>query len=172
MKQVFETDLPGIGKKYTIETPQEERFVLVAHRTGRRELFRFRPEDETPDICLEMDEDTARKMGTLLAGTYFETAPEERTSLVMKEMSIEWLELPEPSTYDGKTIGDLEIRRRTGASLVAVVRKDRVMPSPGPDQELRSCDRLMAIGTAEQVRALVAYLCEGKACTLNLDTSH
>jgi K+/H+ antiporter YhaU regulatory subunit KhtT len=55
----------------------------------------------------------------------------------------------------GKTIGDLRIRTSTGASIVAVVRGEEVVPNPGPEIALRAGDLVGVLGTPEQRAAFM-----------------
>jgi CPA2 family monovalent cation:H+ antiporter-2 len=75
-----------------------------------------------------------------------------------REIETEWVRLPESDTVAGKTIGELRIRSGTGASIVAVVRGEEVMPNPGPEVALRAGDLVGVLGTPDQratFRALV-----------------
>jgi monovalent cation:H+ antiporter-2, CPA2 family len=78
-------------------------------------------------------------------------------------IEIEWVRLPEgyaPDTDDlesptkrgllGHTIGDLGVRSETGASILAVVRGDEVIPNPGADLVLQDGDAVGVLGTPEQ----------------------
>jgi len=51
--------------------------------------------------------------------------------------------------FSGKTIINSGIREKTGCSILAVRREDRLMTSPAPDITLQEKDELYAIGTAE-----------------------
>lgn len=70
----------------------------------------------------------------------------------------DWIELPDKCDILGRTIGDLHIRGRTGASIVALVRGDEVVTNPGPDLELAPGDTLSVLGTAEQRSAFLALI--------------
>jgi monovalent cation:H+ antiporter-2, CPA2 family len=65
----------------------------------------------------------------------------------------EWLRLPRGSATVGKTIGELEVRSRTGASVVAVVREGEVLPNPGPEVVLQADDVVGVLGTPDQQAA-------------------
>jgi len=36
---VYESDLPGVGKKFEIELDNGEHLVIVTHNTGKREVY-------------------------------------------------------------------------------------------------------------------------------------
>lgn len=65
----------------------------------------------------------------------------------------EWVRLKRGSNLSGKNIGESEIRARTGVSVVAVVREEEILPSPGPETMLESGDVLGVLGTIEQRRS-------------------
>lgn len=52
----------------------------------------------------------------------------------------------------GRTIGDVDIRARTGATVVAIERDDDVLTDVGPDTRIGTDDRLVVAGTDESVR--------------------
>jgi CPA2 family monovalent cation:H+ antiporter-2 len=73
-----------------------------------------------------------------------------------REIETEWIRLPESDSVVNKTIGDLRIRSSTGASIVAVVRGEEVMPNPGPEVALRVGDLVGVLGTPDQRTAFRA----------------
>jgi CPA2 family monovalent cation:H+ antiporter-2 len=77
-----------------------------------------------------------------------------------REIETEWVRLPESDAVAGKTIGDLGIRSTTGASIVAVVRGEEVMPNPGPEITLRAGDLVGVLGSPDQ-RATFRALANG-----------
>jgi CPA2 family monovalent cation:H+ antiporter-2 len=66
--------------------------------------------------------------------------------------------VPTGSSADGESLRDLDLRRRTGATVVAVRRGDDVTANPDPGFTLAGGDLLVLLGTAAaatEVRALV-----------------
>jgi CPA2 family monovalent cation:H+ antiporter-2 len=86
-------------------------------------------------------------------------------------IEVEWVRLPEvqvpgknetESGLLGHTIGDLGVRSETGASILAVVRGDEVIPNPGADLALEAGDAVGVLGTPEQ-RAAFRAIAGGNA---------
>ena len=72
----------------------------------------------------------------------------------------DWIEIPKNSALAGRDIGELGVRARTGASIVALVRGDEAITNPGPDLTLEPGDSVSVVGTAEQRAAFIALLDE------------
>jgi monovalent cation:H+ antiporter-2, CPA2 family len=70
----------------------------------------------------------------------------------------EWVRLPEDGALAGRTIGELEIRTSTGASIVAVVRGEHVLPNPGPEATLQAGDLVGVLGTPDHRAAFRALM--------------
>lgn len=71
--------------------------------------------------------------------------------------------LPKTSSACGKTIAELNLRRETGATIIAVVRDRQPNTNPGADYALEASDVLVMVGAHEQLR---------RARTLLEATSH
>ncbi len=67
-----------------------------------------------------------------------------------REIETEWIRLPEASPLNGRTIGELEVRTKTGASIVAIVRDELVLTNPGPDARFEPGDLVGVLGTPDQ----------------------
>jgi K+/H+ antiporter YhaU regulatory subunit KhtT len=58
----------------------------------------------------------------------------------------------------GRTLADLHLRRRTGASVIAVVRGERSYPNPSPEIDLETGDVLVLVGNHQQIDRAFAFL--------------
>lgn len=77
---------------------------------------------------------------------------------VAQGVEIEWLSVPSQSHLVGRTLADGRIRRRTGASVVAVRNEGGLRSNPSPDYGIQAGDLLGILGTGEErsaVRALI-----------------
>lgn len=71
------------------------------------------------------------------------------------DMRFEEIEVTEACGQAGKTIRDLHVRKATGAVIIARRRKDGSFDTtPSPDESLECGDVLIAVGTAQELRAL------------------
>ena len=150
--RIKETELPGVGKKYVIELEEGGELTLIIHNTGRRELYLIEEEDEEPSCVFSLTEEEARELGFLLAGTTYQTVGTEKMEMLMKEIVMEWVKVGENSNFIGKSIADLEIRKKTGVSIIAIIRDGTMIPSPDPYKEkIQAGDTLIVVGTREQI---------------------
>ncbi|MFY1698993.1 MULTISPECIES: potassium transporter TrkA [unclassified Solwaraspora] len=66
-------ELPGIGRRYDVDLgSSSQRVSVVVRRDGTRDLYVFTSRSDEPTAVLELTEEQARKVGALLAGTFFE----------------------------------------------------------------------------------------------------
>jgi TrkA domain protein len=148
---VREVELPGVGKKYTLDTQSRDQVVVVLHRSGKREIYRFASEQSVPDEVIDLTTEEAQLLGGILSQTYFQPVPDSSRELVMKELAIDWLPLPEGHSLTGKSIREMAIRERTGASVIALLREGKAVINPGPEELFQPEDTIMIIGSETQV---------------------
>jgi CPA2 family monovalent cation:H+ antiporter-2 len=63
----------------------------------------------------------------------------------------------------GKTLGAIDLRGRTGATVIAVVRGEEPFASPGADFEIREQDTLVLVASHRDIDRAFAYLGSGVA---------
>ena len=76
----------------------------------------------------------------------------------MEGLTIDWVKVAEASACSGRSIGELGVGREVSASIVAVMRDGRSVPSPPNDFELHEGDTAVVVGTKEGVRHIVSKL--------------
>lgn len=150
---VRESTLPGIGKKYTLGLAEGGTIAVIVKPDGERQLYHFLSSDDRPCDVVTLEEDEARQVGALM-GTALTAAPDtERLALALGALDIEWLTLDDDSPFLGKTLGESDLRKTTGASVIAVIRNDRATPNPPPETVFSAGDTLLIIGSPEQCDA-------------------
>ena len=158
MTEVRETRLPGVGVRHEFTTTGGEHLAVLSHRSGRREIVVYDPEDEdAARTVLHLSRDDTRTLAELLGGGQVS----ETVAAVQQQiegLAIDWIRVPDTSPLAGGSIGDGRFRTRTGSTIVAIVRGDATLPAPGPDESLQPGDVVVAVGTPaglEQLRSLV-----------------
>jgi len=68
-----------------------------------------------------------------------------------ESLDLHWLTISENSPLVGQSISEARIRSRTGASVIAIMRDDELIPNPEPEITLNNMDRLGVLGTGEQI---------------------
>jgi TrkA domain protein len=120
-------DLPGIGRRYDVHGEHGGRVAVVLHNTGRRDVYSYEGGrgggdigDDDADAVVQLSDAQGRQLGAILGGAYFKPAMVEEVEAVIGALLIDWLTLGEDSPAVGRTIEELEIRQRTGMTIVAV----------------------------------------------------
>ena len=159
--EVREIDLPGVGKKFAVRTDEQARVTIIIHNTGDREIYSFREGEEFPFHAVRLHDEEARKLAAILGGAFFQPAVGGAMDMLLEQLSIEWFKIGDDTPLTGRTIRELEIRKRTGANVIAVLRDGRVIPNPTPDERVLGDDTLVVAGTREQVVAFGAFTRDG-----------
>jgi TrkA domain protein len=143
------TPLPGIGVRKDFALASGQRVGVVTHRDGTTDLIVSRRDD--PDACaaqVTLSDQEAGVMANLLG------APQLVSSLRNEHRDLPGIntrQLPirEGSPFDGRVLGDTQMRTRTKVSIVAVMRAGQVHPSPGPEFTFTAGDLLVVGGTPD-----------------------
>ncbi|MGQ4556553.1 TrkA C-terminal domain-containing protein [Halobellus sp. GM3] len=154
---VYESDLPGVGKKHEIDLPDGSQLVVVTHNEGRREVFLRSSADSDSEKLFELTDSLARQVGTILEGAYFQPVKSQNLeTLLGGDTLLEWVEVEAGSPAVGRTLAESDLRAETGASVIAIERGEEVIPSPGPDRTIRAGDTLVVVGTRANCDAFEA----------------
>jgi TrkA domain protein len=144
---VKEVLLPSMGVRYEFTSSHGERIGIVARRGGYFEVVLYGQDD--PDqahpvfrLTGEEADAVAQILGAPRIAERFTELTKEIPGLEAGQVHI----LP-GSTFVDRPLGDTRARTRTGASIVAIVRDDEVLASPGPAEMLRAADVLIVVGT-------------------------
>lgn len=163
MPTIRESDLPGIGRKFQLELSSKEKLVIVVHDSGLREMYLF--SRSSPDECssvIAVNDIEARQIAGILGGLAYKPKELEAVEIALDELVVEWYKVKPGSPAAGRTIGELEVRQRTGASIAALVSADQSKSiNPGPDQIIPAGATLVVIGERGQIRAFRNMMAEG-----------
>jgi len=88
----------------------------------------------------------------------WDTPPDQDGLNLPGESAVHVHQIDPQSPLIGRTLADTQLRKKTGAVVVAIDRKGKNMVSPGPETALEAGDQLFVFGEEEQVRAADEYL--------------
>jgi len=156
MSEIKECDLPGIGKKFTLELESGDKLVVVIQFSGEREVFKFMKGSDEPSSVTTLTDEEARQIGSILSGTYFQPVLEDEQKLMMKNVTMEWIKITDDSTLANKKIEELDIRKKTGASITTIIRGETVIPNPRSGEIIKPQDTIIIIGNNEQINKFIS----------------
>ncbi|MET8575453.1 TrkA C-terminal domain-containing protein [Streptomyces sp. NPDC005012] len=150
------TPLPGIGVRYDLTTREHRCISVVAQRDGSRTLTAYRKDDpDAAEVSLHLTAGESTALVDALMPTHHSPSLLSANDL---GLVAERIELSGTARWNGRCLGETQMRTRTGASIVAVMRSTQAYPSPAPDFRLAGGDILIVIGTREGVEAAAAIL--------------
>jgi len=155
---VYETDVPGVGKKFEVEMDKSERLVILLHHDGKREVFHKPDPDADAERLFTLSGQLAREVGAILQGAYFQPVETDEVEVPLGEAIIEWLDVSGDGELVGQTLGDASLRQRTGVSVIAIQRGSDTVPNPGPEETIAAGDVLVTLGTREELAELEALV--------------
>jgi TrkA domain protein len=154
MADITETPLPGVGVRYEFTSGDGDTVGVICHHGGRRDVVVYASDD--PDRArsvLSLGADDSRTLSELLGANKVSEAMQAMEQKI-EGLALDWLEVTASSSLAGRTLADGELRSRTGASIVAVIRGDTTEPAPGPDFVLEAGDVAVAVGSPEALEQL------------------
>ncbi len=155
--QIREQELPGIGRRYSVDAEGDEISVVI-HHSGRRDVYLSDRTGHHPPRVATLTDDQARRLGAVLAGAYFQPTLTRRIEAVVGGLLIDWVTIAPGWAGAGHSIAELEIRRRTRMTIVAILRGDEAIVVPEPSEVLLAGDRVVVVGRPEDLDGLVKHL--------------
>jgi TrkA domain protein len=158
---VKEVLLPSMGVRYEFTSNHGERIGIIARRGGYFEFVLYGGDD--PDRARQVfrltDEEAdavAQILGAPRIAERFTELTEEIPGLEAGQVNI-----LAGGIFVDRPLGDTQARTRTGASIVAIVRNDQVLASPGPAEMLRAADVLIVVGTEAGINGVQQLVQKG-----------
>lgn len=146
------TGLLALGANEVIPEEFEtsiEIFSRVLHRFG------------VPRDTIEGQIDRVRKQGyEMLRSPSLPSIEIRSISAALNEAVTETITLRGDSPVIGKTLGELDLRKRTGATVMAVIRDEKTHVSPGAGYVLCENDTILLSGSARKIEAASILLTE------------
>ena len=134
MSTISESNLPGVGHKFQVETTSGDRLIIVIHDDGRRELYHYNRKnlDKAVSVLILTDGE-ARQIAGIVGGLTYVPKSLPSTEVVLDDLVIEWFTMDAESTAVGRTIAEMQARSKSGASIVSIIEPNnekRVNPLP------------------------------------------
>jgi TrkA domain protein len=164
MSTISEAFLPGVGRKFQVETTSGDRLVIVIHDDGTRELYHFtRKNMDRPASVLRLSDGEARQIAGIVGGLTYVPRSLPMAEVILGDLVLEWLTLEAGAACIGRTIRDLQARTRTGASIVSIIEADQTKrTNPEADTVLNEGATLIIAGDRLTIGALKRLLIEGR----------
>lgn len=135
MSTISESNLPGVGWKFQIETNSGDRLIVVIHDDGHRELYYYHRKNlEKAASVLTLTDGEARQIAGIIGGLTYVPKALPSTEVVLDDLVLEWFTIEPEYASAGRTIADMQPRTKSGASIVSIIEPDnekRVNPLPG-----------------------------------------
>lgn len=163
MSTISEVFLPGVGRKFQVETITGDRLVIVIHDDGTRELYHFeRSNLDRPASVLRLSDGEARQIAGIVGGLSYVPRNLPMAEVILGDLVLEWFNIEQGASCIGKTIRDLQVRTRTGASIVSIIEPDQTKrTNPEPETVLNEGATLIAAGDRKTIDSLKRLLING-----------
>jgi TrkA domain protein len=156
--EVTETQLPGVGVRYEFTTEGGDSIGILRHHTGRRDVILYdRHDPDRAYSTVELTSDETHTFTDLLGATHMTEALGAIQQRI-EGLVLEWMDIEEGSPLAHRSIGESELRKRTAASVVAVIRGSTSVPAPGPEEILQPADVIVVVGTDEALASVRTLL--------------
>lgn len=155
---IYEAEVPGVGKRFEVEIGSDERFVVIVHHDGKREIFRREDPEADAEKLFDLSSKQAREIATVLEGADFQPLDLDDADIPLGKAIMEWVEVPEDSPLSGQTLAGAQIGERTGVTIAAIQRDDDTLASPGAESVISSGDILVIIGSRSDQQAFQSLL--------------
>jgi TrkA domain protein len=147
-------NLPGVGTKYEFVTDKGDTVAIFFTKTGSIQMYTLQQRCNTPSAA-EMTPMEARRLGNILTGAIIE-ADSDSVDLAfsaLADLRITLHTYVVPAKIAGKTIEDLQIRAKTGATVIAVSRHSMNIINPPPSFVFEPGDAALVIGETDQLKS-------------------
>jgi TrkA domain protein len=158
---VKEVLLPGVGLRYEFTSHDGDRIGIIARRGGDFEIVLYARDDpDQAQPVFHLADDEADAVAQILGAPRI---AERFTELTREVPGLEasQVRIGPDTPFADRPLGETRARTRTGASIVAIVRNEVVLASPGPAEMLRPHDVLVVIGTADGIAGVERLVAKG-----------
>jgi TrkA domain protein len=147
--------LPGVGHRLDLSDEDGRRVTVIRRKDGTVEIH------GAPGLTV-LEPTEAHALGALASG-HFLMRPDliERTADVLGGIEFDWVNVPHGTWVVGLTIEEMAVRRRTGTTIVAILRGSVPVLDPGPSERLEAGDELVIVCRPGERESFERFLVEG-----------
>jgi len=146
-------NLPGIGTKYELMTDKGDTIAVFFLKSGNVQMYTLPHDSHSPSVA-ELAPGEARRLGSILSGAIMEADQEsvEIAFSALSDLRIAIHAYTIGKTMAGRCIEDLQIRAKTGVTIIAVSRGEKNIINPSPSFVFAEGDAVVAIGETDQLK--------------------
>ena len=126
--------------------------------SGRRDIYLAAATGHRATAVASLTDDQARRLGAVLAGAYFQPTLTRQIEAVVGGLLIDWVTVGPDSPGAGRSIADLQVRRQTRMTIVAILRGEDVVVVPEPTEVLHAGDRVVVVGRPEDLDGFMRHV--------------
>lgn len=153
-----ESTLPGVGKKYVMSLDEGGHVAVIVKPDGERQLYHFLEREDRPCDVVTLEAGEAQQVALLLGKQMVAAPDNDALQVALGKLDLEWVIVDEGAAIVGRSLVESELRKRTGASVVAILRGDEVLANPDVHTRFSAGDTVVVIGTPSQTDAARAEL--------------
>jgi len=148
--------LPGIGDRLDVADASGRPVQVVRRKSGAVEIH-------APTGTVDLDTDVAETVGAFLAGHFLvDPGAARRLADAVGGLRFDWVRLAPGDHAVDASIATLGIRRRTGVSIVAILRRPAPLVDPDPEVVLQPGDELVIACRPDDRDAFVRFVKDGR----------
>jgi TrkA domain protein len=153
MSTISETYLPGVGRKFQVETTSGDRLVIVIHDDGTRELYHFtRRNMERASSVLQLSDGEARQIAGIIGGLTYVPRSLPIAEVVLEDLVLEWFRIEPGAACIGMTIVSIiepDQTKRTNPEAHTVLNAGATLIVAGDRRSINALKRLLVEGRKE-----------------------
>lgn len=150
--KIQETQLPGVGVRHEMQLDTGERFGVITHYSGSRDLLAYdRDDPDMAQVTIHLNEGEARLVGQLLGASQVTQTMTEMAKIV-EGVSIDWIPISQDWHCAGQQLSELSLSK-TGVLVVAIIRDGKTLAMPSADFRLLVGDTAVVVGTPDGIKA-------------------
>jgi len=107
---------------------------------------------------MTLSDEESRQVAGIIGGLSYKPKALETIEVALDDLIIKWYKVESGASSIGKSIGELEVRKRSGASIIAAIKEGDSIINPGPDYVISAETTLVVAGKRSHIKLLKEIL--------------